>query len=294
MLVPSLIDTLGEYACWISCYNGPTVRNNRAQQLTQLSGIEARALIRSGEWEGPTAGLASGFVQANLVILPLKWANEFEAFCRLNPRPLPLLERMDPGSPVPAGSAPTADLRTDVPRYRIHEDGRHVDEIGNLIQTWQDDWVAFLLGCSFTFDWLLEGAGIPVRHLEQGCNVPMYETNRALQPSSPFSGNLVVSMRPIPSTCIDQVVQLTRPLGLAHGEPIQVGSPKELGICNIDLPEYGDAVQIRDDEVPVFWACGVTAQQAARTSRIPLMVTHAPGHMFITDLRMEDLLEVDV
>jgi len=270
------------------------VKNNRAQHLTQLSGIEARVLIRSGEWTKPTAALAFGYVQANLAMLPLEWADEFEAFCHLNPRPLPLLERMDTGSPVPARSAPSADLRTDVPKYRIYEGGRLVDEIGNLMQMWQDDWVAFLLGCSFTFDWLLQDAGMPVRHLEQGCNVPMYETNRKLEPGSRLHGNLVVSMRPIPSTCIDQVVELTRPLGLAHGEPIHIGSPKELGISNLELPEYGDAVQIRDDEVPVFWACGVTAQQVARSSRIPLMVTHAPGHMFITDLRIEDLLAVDV
>ena len=158
------------------------MKNNRVQQLTQLSGIEARALIRSGEWTKPTAALAFGYVQANLVVLPLEWADEFETFCHLNPRPLPLLERMDTGSPVPASSAPTADLRTDLPKYRIYEDGKLVEETGNLLPRWQDDWVSFLLGCSFTFDWLLQDAGIPVRHLKQGCNVPMYDTNRALQP----------------------------------------------------------------------------------------------------------------
>lgn len=265
------------------------MRNNRTQQLTQLSGIEARGLIRAGEWTEPTAALAFGYVQANLVVLPLEWADEFETFCYLNPRPLPLLERMDTGSPIPARSAPTADLRTDLPKYRIYEDGRLVDEIGNLMQTWRDDWVAFLLGCSFTFDWLLQDAGIAVRHLEQGCNVPMYETTRKLNRTGRLHGNVVVSMRPIPSACIDQVCELTRPLDLAHGEPIHVGSPKELGILDLDFPEYGDAVQIRDDEIPVFWACGVTAQQVARSSQIALMVTHAPGHMFITDTRIEHL-----
>jgi len=265
------------------------VRNNRAQQLAQLSGIEARALIRSGEWEGPTAGLASGYVQANLVVLPLEWADEFEAFCHLNPRPLPLLERLEPGSPIPAKSAPTADLRTDVPKYHVFEAGEVVQEITDLNSEWQDEWVAFLLGCSFTFDWLLQSAGIPVRHLEQGSNVPMYETNRALEPFGPFAGSLVVSMRPILSRDLDRVIELTRPLDLAHGEPIHIGSPMQLGISNLELPEYGNAVQIQDDEVPVFWACGVTAQQVARAGRIPLMVTHAPGHMFITDLKVDDL-----
>jgi len=265
------------------------VKKDRAQKPTQLSGIEARALIRSGEWEGPTVGLAPGFVQANLVILPSKWADGFEHFCRLNPRPLPLLERTAPGSSVPRSLAPAADLRTDLPKYHIFEAGEFVQEVMDLQEKWQEDWVAFLLGCSFTFDVVLAEAGIPIRHLAQGCNVPMYDTNRALEPHGPFSGNLVVSMRPIPYYDVDRVVQLTRPLALAHGEPIHIGSPEELGIVNLGLPEYGDAVQIRDDEVPVFWACGVTAQQVARTSRIPFMMIHAPGHMFITDLKIENL-----
>ena len=265
------------------------MNTNRAQQLAQLSGIEARVLIRSGEWTKPTAALAFGYVQANLVVLPLEWADEFGTFCHLNPRPLPLLERMESGSPVPAKSAPTADLRSDLPKYRIYENGRLVDEIGNLLPRWQDDWVSFLLGCSFTFDSVLQAAGIPVRHLEQGCNVPMYKTNRSLEPCGPFWGDLVVSMRPIPSTCIDQVVELTRPLDLAHGGPIHIGSPAQLGISNLGFPEYGEVVQVRDDEIPVFWACGVTAQQVASAGRIPLMVTHAPGHMFITDMKIKDL-----
>jgi len=264
------------------------------RQSAELSGDEARALIRSGEWTKPTASLAFGYVQANLVVLPQGWADEFQSFCWSSPRPLPLLERLDTGSPVPARSAPTADLRTDLPKYRIYENGKLVEETGDLLSKWQDDWVAFLLGCSFTFDWLLQGAGIPVRHLDQGSNVPMYETNRKLKRSGRLHGNLVVSMRPISRKDIDRVIELTGPLDLAHGEPIHIGSPEDLGISNLELPEYGDAVEIRDDEVSVFWACGVTAQQVARASRIPLMVTHAPGHMFITDLRIENLLEVDV
>ncbi|MFC2106288.1 putative hydro-lyase [Candidatus Bipolaricaulota bacterium] len=255
----------------------------------QMTGSEARSLIRKGHWLLPTPGLAGGYVQANLVVVANSIAEEFEQFCRLNPRPLPLLERTEAGSPIPKRCAPTADLRTDVPQYHVFETGEFVQEVTDLQEKWRDDWVAFLLGCSFTFDWLLQSAGIPVRHLEQGCNVPMYETSRALQPSGPFSGNLVVSMRPVRNEDVAKVIELTTPLKLAHGAPIHVGSPTQLGILDLELPEYGDAVTIRDDEVPVFWACGVTAQQVARASRIPLMVTHAPGHMFITDLKVDDL-----
>ena len=236
----------------------------------------------------PTASLAHGYVQANLVIVDRSLADDFEQFCLLNPRPLPLIERLAMGSPRTVSCAQNADVRTDLPRYRIYEDGVIQREPTNLLDIWQDDWCAFLLGCSFTFDAILADKGIPVRHLEQGCNVPMYKTNRPLKSSGPFAGNLVVSMRPMPATCIDQVIELTRPLELAHGEPVQIGVAEALGILNLDLPDYGDAVEIRSDEVPVFWACGVTAQHVAQTSRIPLTVTHAPGHMFVTDLRIDD------
>jgi uncharacterized protein YcsI (UPF0317 family) len=275
-----------------------------------LTAHDARALIRAGEWTGPTAGLAPGFVQANLVVLPEVQAGDFERFCRVNPRALPLLDVTEPGSPIPKRVAPEADLRLDLPRYRVYRDGELDEEVTDIMTLWHADFVAFLIGCSFTFDAVLRAHGIPVRHVELGCNVPMYVTNQATTPAGAFSGPLVVSMRPIRRDDIERVVELTRsirirpgeppktgsplvlrelePGGLAehaaHGEPIHVGSPKVLGIYDLQRPEYGDAVPIRDDEVPVFWACGVTAQAVAQHSRVPLMITHAPGHMFITDL----------
>lgn len=250
---------------------------------------EARKRIRDGHWLSPTAPLARGFAQANLVIVERSLADDFERFCQLNPKPLPLLERMGVGSPRTVLCARDADLRTDIPKYRVYEFGAMTREIYDLLDEWQDDWCAFLLGCSFTFDALLVEAGIPVRHLEKNCNVPMYETNRILKPSGQFSGHLVVSMRPIPAQDVDLVAEITRPLQLSHGEPVHVGAPDTLGISDLDRPDYGDAVEIRTGEVPVFWACGVTAQQVAQSSRIPLMLTHAPGHMFITDLQIADL-----
>lgn len=246
-------------------------------------------LIRSNEWTNPTSGLADGYMQANLVVVANSIANEFERFCRLNPRPLPLLERVESGSYDPKLCAVGADLRADIPKYCVYENGVMVREAADLRAEWQKDWCAFLLGCSFTFDSLLVQADISVSHLDQGCNVPMYETSRVLRSSGPFAGKLVVSMRAIRKKDLDRVTEITRPLKLAHGEPVQIGAPEDLGIPDLDLPDYGDAVQIADNEVPVFWACGVTAQQAAQSSRIPLMVTHAPGHMFITDWQIEDL-----
>ncbi|MFC2078009.1 putative hydro-lyase [Candidatus Bipolaricaulota bacterium] len=250
------------------------------------SAEKARALIRSGEWTRPTASLAPGFVQANLVILPEPLADDFEAFCRLNQEALPILERTKPGSPVPEKAAPTADLRTDLPRYRLYRDGALIEEATDIVTLWHNDSVAFLIGCSFTFDSFLQENGISVRHLELGSNVPMYKTNRTTKPVGPFAGPLVVSMRPIRRIDVDRVAEITRGLPFAHGAPIQIGSPGELGIPDIDMPDYGAALPIEPGKIPVFWPCGVTAQAAAVHSKIPRMITHAPGHMFITDCRL--------
>ena len=234
---------------------------------------------------GPTAGLAPGYGQANLVVLPGALAADFATYCRANPRALPLLEMTEPGSPVPTRLAPSADLRTDLPRYRVYRDGTMSEEATDIVTLWHADFVAFLIGCSFTFDSVLRANGIAVRHQELGCNVPMYVTNRMTEPFGAFSGPLVVSMRPIREIDVDRVTELTRTMPSSHGEPIVVSSLHQLGIADLRRPDFGDPVAVEDGEVPVFWACGVTAQAAATHSKIPLMIAHAPGHMFITDLK---------
>jgi len=248
------------------------------------SAAEARARIRSGSWRAPTAGLAAGYVQANLAVLPLAFAEDFRAFCLRNPRALPLLDVTEPGSPIPKHIAPEADVRCDLPRYRVFRNGALSEEVTDLLSLWRDDFVAFLIGCSFTFDATLSSHGVPVRHVDLGCNVPMYVTNRETVPSGPFSGPLVVSMRPIPRADVDRVVEITRSLPAAHGEPILIGSPEALGIGDLQCPDFGHPVPVADGETPVFWACGVTAMEAVRRGRIPLMIAHAPGHMLISDL----------
>lgn len=251
---------------------------------------EARAAIRTGQWTGPTAGLAPGYTQANLVILPQADAFDFLRFCVRNPKPCPVLDVTDPGSPFPDPSwAATADLRTDVPRYRVYEHGELINEPTDLLQRWRDDLVTFLLGCSFTFERALIAAGVPVRHLECGCNVPMYRTTRPCRPAGRFHGPLVVTMRPIPSHLMARAVQVTSRYPSVHGAPVHIGDPAALGIEDMGRPDYGDAVPVEAGEVPVFWACGVTPQAVALESRVPLMITHAPGHMFITDRLDEEL-----
>jgi uncharacterized protein YcsI (UPF0317 family) len=243
-----------------------------------------RAAIRAGEWDGPTAALAPGYAQANLVALPVADAFDFLRFCVANPRPCPLLEVGEPGSFEPMQTAPGADLRTDVPRYRVHRDGEMVDELPDVRDVWRDDLMAFLIGCSFTFERALLAAGLPVRHIEQGVNVPMYTTAVACRPAGRFAGPLVVSMRPMTPQQAIRATEITSRFTTAHGPPVQIGDVEALGIASLAAPQYGDPVEIRDGEVPVFWACGVTPQAVAAASRPELMITHAPGHMFVTDV----------
>ena len=257
-------------------------------EMARLDGPAARARIRAGLWRRPTAGVADSWVQANLVIVPSAYSADFREFCARNPRPCPLLDETLRGSPEPR-IAPGADLRTDVPRYRIYRDGVLTQEADDLSAVWQPDFVAFLLGCSFTFEAVLARAGVPLRHVELGCNVAMYRTTQACQSVGPFAGPLVVSMRPIPEELVETVVRVTGRFPKAHGAPVHVGDPAALGIHDLGSPDYGDPLPIKPGETPVFWACGVTPQAAAEAAHLPVMVTHAPGYMFITDLRDEDL-----
>ena len=253
-----------------------------------LTAAGVRQAARTGELSTPTAGLAMGYVQANLVVVPRDLAFDFLLFCQRNPKPCPLLDVTEPGSPEPKFS-PGADLRTDVPRYRVYKSGELVDEPADLLSWWRDDLVGFLLGCSFTFESALLQAGVPVRHIEQGCNVPMYRTNIACRPAGAFHGPMVVSMRPLTPA---QAVTATRVCGRfprAHGVPVHFGDPAALGIKDVDKPDFGDPVAVRPGEVPVFWACGVTPQAVAMQARPPFLITHKPGHMFVTDLRDTDL-----
>jgi uncharacterized protein YcsI (UPF0317 family) len=244
-----------------------------------------RLRFRDGTLVAPTAGLAPGFVQANLVILPLDLAFDFLLFCQRNPKPCPLLEVVEAGSSEPRVMAPGADLRTDVPKYRVYRNGVLVEEPVSLSGLWTANLVSFLVGCSFTFEAALLDAGIPVRHIEQRSNVPMFVTSVPTTPAGAFRGPLVVTMRPVPATLVVRAVQVTSRFPAVHGAPVHIGDPAALGIRDIARPDFGDPVEVRPGEVPVFWACGVTPQAAAMASKPPLMITHAPGHMFITDRR---------
>jgi uncharacterized protein YcsI (UPF0317 family) len=231
-------------------------------------------------------------VQANLVILPERWAADFSEFCRLNAQACPLLEMTATGDPVPHGAAPDADLRTDVPRYRVFRHGvMETEEPTEIQHLWRDDLVSFLLGCSFTFESGLEQAGLPVRHIQLGCNVPMYRTSVPCTAAGPFAGPLVVSMRPYRADQIDAVRQVTARYPRMHGAPVHVGDPRAIGIERLDRPDFGDAVPVEEGEVPVFWACGVTPQLAIAAARPDLAITHSPGHMFLTDWRDEAFCE---
>lgn len=251
--------------------------------MKNLNLEEVRTRIRNGQYDGPTSGLAPGHVQTNLVILPEEYAFDFLKFCVRNPKPCPVLEVTDAGSPNPSVMGPDADLRTDVPKYRIYREGELVDEPTDIESYWKDDLVSFLIGCSFTFEAALLDAGLSIAHQDQERNVPMYVTDRECTPSGPFSGPMVVSMRPYRPEEIPTAVSASVRYPTMHGAPVHVGEPDSLGVRNMDEPEFGESISIEKDEVPVFWACGVTPQAVVMSAQLPLVITHSPGHMFITD-----------
>ena len=249
----------------------------------------ARRAIRAGAFTRHTSGVAPGFVQGNLCILPREYADDFRAFCERNPKPCPLLAESAPGDPRLPSLAEDLDIRSDVPRYRVFRDGVPVEEVADIGHLWRDDLVAFVLGCSFSFEEALLEAGLPVRHIEQGRNVPMYLTGVDTVPAGPFGGKLVVSMRPFTPADAIRAIVITARYPRVHGAPVHIGRPDLIGIEELGRPWVGDAVEVRADELPVFWACGVTPQSAVRQARPSLCITHAPGHMLVTDVPNADL-----
>lgn len=233
--------------------------------------------------------MCGGYAQANLVILPQKYADDFKLFAKYNPKPCPILEVTEPGRFTTKKIADGANIITDIPKYFIYESGKKTDECYYAQKYWRDDFVCFLIGCSFSFEEALIKEGIDIRHISTGCNVPMYKTNIQCKPAGIFSGPYVVSMRPIKEEDLKKAYEITDRFPHVHGGPIHSGNSEEIGIKDINKPDYGDAVEIKEGEVPVFWACGVTPQAAIEFAKPDLVITHAPGHMFITDILNEDI-----
>ena len=244
---------------------------------------QARALFRTTD-VATTAGFSAGYVQANLIALDKKYAFDFLLFAQRNPKPCPLLGVLEPGevsSPLLAGG----DIRTDIPSYRVFSHGSLIDEPTDATAYWTEDTVAFVIGCSFTFEQALVDNGVPVAHIEQGVNVPMYLTNIDCEPAGVFSGKMVVSMRPIPAGLVADAVRITSRYPAVHGAPVHVGEPGLIGIDDLGAPDFGDAVDLPAGWVPVFWACGVTPQSIVMHSKPELAICHSPGKMLITDVR---------
>ncbi|MFB5662251.1 putative hydro-lyase [Alteribacillus sp. HJP-4] len=251
---------------------------------------ELRQLIRTGVFRQPTSGYCADYVQANVVILPKAYAFDFFLFAHRNPKSCPIVDVLEAGE-FESSLAPGSDIRSDVPLYRIYEKGELINEQDDIESTWRDDFVTFLIGCSFTFESMLQSANIPLRHVDEKKNVAMYVTNRPSEKAGVFEGPLVVSMRPLPRHLTSNASDITAKYPNMHGSPVHIGDPAELGIRDINAPDYGDAIDIKPDEDPVFWACGVTPQMATVTSGIPLMITHSPGHMFVTDITNDEFLK---
>ncbi|OXM69296.1 hypothetical protein CF166_21965 [Amycolatopsis sp. KNN50.9b] len=255
----------------------------RVDDPATMTPDQARAAFRAGT-VAPTSGWATGFTQTNLIAVPCDWASDVLLFCQRNPQPCPVLDVTDPGS-TSTVLAPGADLSRDLPSYRVWRDGELAEEVDDVSGLWQENLVAFSIGCSFTFETGLLAAGVPLRHLEQGRNVSMYVTNRQCRPAGRLHGPLVVSMRPIPAGQVDEAIAISGAMPAVHGAPVHVGDPAGLGIADLARPDFGDPVEAEPGDVPVFWACGVTPQAALMASKPPFAITHSPGHMFITDRR---------
>ncbi|MBC7583299.1 MAG: putative hydro-lyase [Tardiphaga sp.] len=260
----------------------------RPGDAEMLPSAVARRGYRAGKY-GSTAGVAPGFVQGNLVILPQSQAADFHRFCQLNPKPCPIIGMSDPGDPRIPSLGLDLDIRTDIPQYVVWKDGEAIDRPAEVMKYWRDDLVSFVIGCSYSFEEAMMADDLPIRHIEQDVLVPMYRTNIECQPAGPFAGPMVVSMRPLKPRDAIRAVQITSRFPAVHGAPVHLGLPHSIGIADINKPDYGDAVHINDDEIPVFWACGVTPQSVIAAARVPFAITHAPGVMLITDLKNKHL-----
>lgn len=260
-----------------------TLAEERGDDSTPGPAHAVRLSARAGEITGHTGGLAPGYVQGNLCILPADYAAEFASYCHLNPKPCPLLAQGEPGDPSLPALADDLDIRADLPRYKVWRDGELVDEPTDVTDIWRDDLVSFVLGCSFSFEQALLEDGIPLRHIERGTCVPMYKTSIDTAPAGRFSGKMIVSMRPLKPADAIRAVQITSRFPNVHGAPVHVGLPGLIGVDDVEQPWDGDAPDMQGDELPVFWACGVTPQVAVREAKPPLCITHYPGSMIVTD-----------
>ena len=251
--------------------------------------VEVRRRIRSGQYHSHTGALAKGYVQANLAILPADYADEFARFCQRNPKPCPLLAMSEPGSPHLPEIADDLDLRTDLPSYRVFRDGEFDGDVASIGDLWQDDFVAFALGCSFSFEEALIDAGLSIRHWNDGSVCPMFLTDIECAPAGRFRSKMVVSMRPFTPAGAIKAVQITSRYPRVHGAPVHLGMPERIGIEDVGRAWQGDDPIIAPDQMPVFWACGVTPQVAVRSARPPIAITHTPAHMLVTDVRNASL-----
>lgn len=246
---------------------------------------DVRLACRRQQHSGNTSGLAAGFVQANMVILPKADANDFLQFCHLNPKPCPIVAMSaQPGDTGIAAIAADLDIRSDLPSYRLFRQGELVQELQDIRDLWRDDLVTFFLGCSFSFEEALLADGLEIRNITEGVNVPMYRTSIRCQSAGKFSGPMVVSMRPMKPADAIRAIQICSRFPQVHGAPVHFGDPAAIGISDLNQPDFGDAVSIKPGEVPVFWACGVTPQLAIAEAKPELCITHSPGCMLVTDI----------
>ena len=254
------------------------------EEMRNASPRDIRRMIREDRFVGNTSGFSLGYLQGNLAILPAEYAMDFLRYCQRNPKPCPLVGVSDTGDPTLPSLGSDIDIRTDIPSYNVYRDGELCEQVSNIKDLWRDDFVTFIIGCSYTFEHALMAEGVSLRHIDEDKTVSMYHTNIETVPAGPFRGGTVVSMRPLSVEKAIRAIEITSRFPQAHGTPVHFGDGKEIGIADLSKPDWGDPTEIRDGEIPVFWACGVTPQAAVRNAKPSICITHAPGSMLITDI----------
>jgi len=265
-----------------------------SEELRTALPCDVRGMIRQNKLSDHTAGISLGYLQGNVVILPSSHAMDFFRFCQRNPKPCPLVGVSDTGNPLLPTLGQDVDIRTDVGLYNVYRDGELAEQVSDIRDLWSGDFVTFVLGCSFSFEEALMSEGVQLRHIIENKTVSMYRTNLKTVPAGPFSGDTVVSMRPLSVSDTIRSIEITSRFPQAHGTPVHFGDGAAIGIADLSKPDWGEVTAFQDDEIPVFWACGVTPQAAVRNARPPICITHAPGRMLISDIRGVDVGRTEV
>lgn len=261
------------------------------RHISELSPHEIRNEIRLKRWNGTTYGLAKKYAQVSPVILAEKYADDFLRLCKVNPKIFPLYGVSETGNSKLSFLGEDVDVKSDLSSYRVYSNGQFNGNTGSIKEIWQDDFVTFAIGCSLSFEEILIMQGIPLRHLQENKKIPAYQTNIELNSTGAFSGKTFVTMRQFSTLDSTKATTLTAQFPKFHGAPLHSGDCTQIGIKDLSKPDYGDTPTLYKDDIPLYWACGITVLQVIEKAEMPIAIVVNPGYMLITDLLVMSLCE---